>query len=134
MAAKSRIAKPRSKTTAKAKRPVVQSHSGPLSVRGLREKLGVNRRLFSRVSGFSERAIADWEADKPLSEASLQRMRELSRLQRALSGIMKQEFVGQWLSTPNAAFDGLKPLEVIERGEMDRLWRMIYQLESGTPS
>ena len=29
------------------------------------------------------------------------------------------------------AFDGLKPLEVIERGEIDRLWNMIFYLESG---
>lgn len=131
MAAKSQIAK----APGNAKRPRVEpSESRPLSVRSLREKLGVNRRLFSRVSGFSERAIADWEADKPLSQASLQRMRELARLQRALSGVVKEVFVGQWLNTPNAAFDGLKPIEVIERGEVDRIWRMIYQLESGTPS
>jgi len=34
---------------------------------------------------------------------------------------------------PTDAFDGLKPLEVIERGEVDRLWRMIYLLEAGLP-
>jgi hypothetical protein len=30
--------------------------------------------------------------------------------------------------------DGLKPLEVIERGEIDRLWNMIFHLESGVTS
>ena len=84
--------------------------------------------------GFSERAIADWEANKPLSEAPLQRMREIARLQEALSGVMRQDFVGTWLNAPNDAFDGLKPIEVIERGEIDRIWRMIYQLESGVPT
>ena len=39
-----------------------------------------------------------------------------------------------WLDTPNDAFDGLKPLEVIERGEIDRLWNMIFYLESGVTS
>ncbi len=29
------------------------------------------------------------------------------------------------------AFDGLKPLEVIEGGEIDRLWEMMYRLKSG---
>jgi hypothetical protein len=38
------------------------------------------------------------------------------------------------LDTPNDAFGGLKPLEVIERGEIDRLWNMIFYLESGVPS
>jgi hypothetical protein len=39
-----------------------------------------------------------------------------------------------WLDTPNDAFGGLKPVEVTERGEADRLWRMIYFLGSGTAS
>ena len=29
---------------------------------------------------------------------------------------------------------GLKPIEVIERGEVDRIWQMIYYLRSGVPS
>jgi DNA-binding transcriptional regulator YiaG len=106
----------------------------PLSVRQLRQRFGVSRKIFSRVVGFSERAIADWEAEKPLSEACLQRMREMSRLQQALAGVMREQYVGTWLNTPNDAFDGLKPIEVIERGEVDRVWRMVYQLESGMPT
>jgi DNA-binding transcriptional regulator YiaG len=102
-------------------------------VRALRDRFGVNRKVFSRAVGFSERAIADWEADKPLSDASRQRMQEMSRLHAALATVMKADFIGTWLTTPVEAFDGLKPLEVIERGEIDRLWRMIYQLESGIP-
>jgi hypothetical protein len=27
-----------------------------------------------------------------------------------------------------------RPIEVIERGEIDRIWRMIYQPESGVPT
>jgi len=26
------------------------------------------------------------------------------------------------------------PLQVIERGETDRIWRMVYELESGEPA
>ena len=39
-----------------------------------------------------------------------------------------------WLKAPNPAFGGSQPLLVIERGEIDRLWRIIYFLESGSPS
>ncbi len=94
----------------------------------------LSRKTFSRVVGFSERAIADWEGMKPLSDASLQRMREMIRLQKSLARVMREKFVGIWLGSPNDAFDGLKPLEVIERGEVDRIWRMIYELESGVPT
>ncbi len=47
---------------------------------------------------------------------------------------MKTASIGTWLLKPNAAFDGLKPIEVIDRGEIDRLWSMIYYLRSGSPS
>lgn len=105
-----------------------------IAVGDIRKRLGMNRQVFSRLSQFSERAIAKWEAGQPLSAPSRQRMSELNRLQQALSRVMKADFVGQWLQTPNDAFGGLKPLEVIERGEIDQLWRMIYLLESGVPS
>jgi len=59
---------------------------------------------------------------------------ELERLTKALSEVIRPDSLGKWLQSPNAAFDGLKPLEVIERGEIDRLWEMIYFLRSGVPS
>jgi len=38
------------------------------------------------------------------------------------------------MEMPNPAFDGLKPLEVWERGQEDQIWTMIYDLESGDPA
>src|SRR5438034_1220523 len=79
-------------------------------VHDIREGLGLNRKLFSRLTGYSERALADWETGKKLGEASRQRMVEMQRLQTALCQVMRPQFVGHWLQTPNEAFDGLKPL------------------------
>jgi hypothetical protein len=31
------------------------------------------------------------------------------------------------------AVDGSTPLQVVERGELDRIWRMLFDLESGQP-
>jgi DNA-binding transcriptional regulator YiaG len=104
-----------------------------MTVRELRQALRLTRRMFSRLTGFSERAIADWEAGKDLSEPTRQRMTEMQRLQQGLARVMKREFIAEWLQVPNDAFGGLKPIEVVERGEIDRLWRMIYVLESGQP-
>jgi hypothetical protein len=107
----------------------------PLSlVAALRAKFQLPRKTFSRLTGFSERAIADWEKGKAISEPGLRRMREIERLQERLGEVVASESIPQWLETPNAAFDGLKPLEVIERGEIDRLWTMIFYLESGVAS
>ena len=72
--------------------------------------------MFSRLAGFSERAIADWESGKPVSEPGLRRIKELDRFRDRLSEIVASDAIPAWLDTPNEAFDGLKPLEVIERG------------------
>jgi hypothetical protein len=68
------------------------------------------------------------------SEPGRHHIREMERLQQRLAEVVKPESIPGWLETPNAAFGGLKPLEVIERGEIDRLWNMIFYLESGVAS
>ena len=83
------------------------------------------------MAALSERAIASWEAGGEPDEPGLRRIRETERFQAKLAEVVRPEDIPQWLDTPNDAFEGLKPLEVIERGEIDRLWNMIYYLESG---
>lgn len=55
----------------------------------------------------------------------------LDRLHDALARVIDPAVIPAWLDTPNPAFDGLKPLEVVERGHIDRLWKMVFFLESG---
>jgi hypothetical protein len=62
------------------------------------------------------------------------RLREIERLQERLAEVVRGESIPQWLETPNQAFQGLKPLEIIEHGQIDRLWGMIFYLESGVAS
>ena len=73
----------------------------------------------------------DSNVHKVRREEVLRRMRETERFQTRLAELVKADAIPAWLDAPNPAFDGLKPLEVIERGEIDRLWNMIFYLESG---
>jgi hypothetical protein len=57
--------------------------------------------------------------------------RSTDKLVETLAQIMPPDHVGQWLRTPNPAFEGQPPIQVIERGESDRLWRMIFQIDAG---
>ncbi len=98
---------------------------GP-SVAGLRQSLGLTRKLFSRLTGYSERAIAEWESGKEQSDSSRQRLTEIHRLRSALAEVIPAEQIGMWLVEPNETLDGFKPLEVIERGEIDRIWRLLH--------
>jgi len=96
------------------------------SVATLRRSLGLTRKLFSRLTGYSERAIAEWEAGKEQSDSSRQRLTEIHRLRQALITVLSEEQIGEWLVEPNETLNGFKPLEVIERGEIDRIWMLLY--------
>ena len=100
----------------------------------LRFLLGMNRETFSRLVPTSVRNLANIESGKVPSEVVLRRLKELRRVVDALSEVIKKDAVGAWLSQPNEAFDGFKPIEVVERGEVDRIWQMVYFLRSGVPS
>jgi DNA-binding transcriptional regulator YiaG len=102
-------------------------------VAALRLLLAMPRIKFARLLGRTERAIMDWESGKAGPQGlSRQRLHELERLTEALRGLFKADALGEWFDTPNPAFSGLKPIEVIERGESDRLWQMIFELKAGT--
>ena len=85
---------------------------------------------FARLTGYSTRAVAGWEAGKALARPARRRIAEIGRLLKALSELMPRDQVGQWLRGPNKAFDGQTPMQVVERGEADRLWQMIHQIDA----
>ena len=86
-----------------------------------------------RLTGFSPRSVAKWSEGVLPSPKQEKALVEMDRLLDGLARVMQPEQVGQWLKSPNPAFDGSTPLQVVERGEMDRIWRMLYDLESGQP-
>jgi transcriptional regulator with XRE-family HTH domain len=104
------------------------------AVPNLREDFGLTRKTLSRLTGLSERTLASWESGNKLNEANERALTTADRLLKALAEVVRKDAIAPWLEMPNDAFGGLKPVEVMERGESDRLWRMIYQLGSGSAS
>ena len=86
---------------------------------------------FTRLVGASRRAVATWLAGNPPNRANQRNVSEMSRLFDALAEVVPASQIGSWLDIPNPAFEGSTPLQVIERGESDRLWRMIWELRIG---
>lgn len=123
---KAKVAKPKART--------VQVRPKPAKVAEFRRVLQLTQTEFARLVPISVRSLASLEAGAAPTEAIARKFVELERLEKSLAEVMRRETIGTWLKTPNPAFDGLKPLEVIERGEIDRLWSMIYFLRSGVPS
>lgn len=131
-----------SATTAK-QRPASQAISGLYGLglirRGretrleLRERLQMPRVVFGRVVNVSERTIAKVESGTERPDKLRRPYNEIYRLLAALGEVVEHESLGAWFVTPLAALDNLKPLEVVERGEADRLWELVYRLRSGMP-
>jgi Protein of unknown function (DUF2384) len=108
-------------------------NSGGAAVRDITDRFGVRRETLSRMTGFSPRAVAEWAGGKEPSAPAKKVFVETDRLLDALARLMQPKEVGHWLKEPNPAFEGSTPVQVIERGQMDRIWRMLYYAESGEP-
>ena len=121
------------KTEARVPSKQVTRPASAQLVADVRSGLGVTREMFARLTGFSVRAITGWEAGRPISEPGLRRVKEMERLRAALAEGMREEFIPHWLENPCDGLGGLKPVEVLERGEADRLWRVVLLIGSGMP-
>ena len=102
-------------------------------VNALCDTYQLKREELGRLTGFSLRALAEWAAGKLPSQPARRRLQEVRRLLDALGRIVNLQKIPKWLHQPNAAFERLTPLQVIELGEIDRLWAMIYDIQSGQP-
>jgi hypothetical protein len=97
----------------------------------LRDRLQMPRVMFGRLVNVSERTIAKVETEAQEVEKLRRPYNEVFRLYQALSEVVQPDSLSGWFKNPNDALDGLKPIEVIERGEIDRLWDLVYRLRSG---
>ena len=135
-----RQAKTRQKTPVRPKKPMARSVKAVTrpttltAVGKLRGRLLLTQAEFARLLAVSVRSLVTLEGGTAPLGPVARRLTELERLTIALSEVIKKDSLGKWLQTPNPAFGGSKPLEVIERGESDRLWEMVYFLRSGVPS
>lgn len=138
MAVQVQVKAPRQKRRAKPKSGEAVGAGGtsaqaPLTSK-LRRQLRLSQPIFARLLSTSVRSLASLENGGAPTEPVSRRLTELARLSKALSEVIREDSLGKWLQTPNEAFDRLKPLEVIEHGETDRIWSMIYFLRSGVPA
>ncbi len=144
-------AKPRRKTTRKTTRtstritrkldPVRAQHlaqapvpaASKVTARSLREQLGMTRPVFARIAGVSERTVAGWESGSQPSTAGARSLSQLRAVVAACERVVQADYVGTWLVTPNEALGGLKAIECIERGETERVLRVLFFWEAGIP-
>lgn len=92
---------------------------------------GIRQTTEARLLGVSTKTASMLRGGKTPTPQVARRLTELKRLLRALAEVVDEDFVAEWIETPNDVLGGLKPLEVIERGEVDRIWQIVYALRAG---
>jgi DNA-binding transcriptional regulator YiaG len=103
----------------------------PKAIRELCREVNITIDTFTRLIGASRRTVATWLAGDPPNRANQRNVSEMFRLFEALAEVVPASQIGPWLESPNPAFEGSTPVQVIERGESDRLWRIIWELRMG---
>ena len=113
------------------KRP--RSPASISELRTLRQRYGLSQLLLSRLLDVSVRTVSAAESQPGAPPALRRGLTQTSRMCEALADVMTAAFVGRWLDQPNEMLGGLKPVEAIERGQLDLVWQVIHGLRSGSP-
>jgi hypothetical protein len=97
----------------------------------LAKDAGMNYDMLAKALSVSRRSISGWLSGQEPERINQVRIKEFGRLVAELRGIIKPEKLKTWWSQPVENFGGSTPLQVLERGETDRLWRMIWEIREG---
>jgi hypothetical protein len=93
----------------------------------LRSLLAMSRDDFCRLLNVSVRTLADVEYCRNQGEKLRRPYAELARLCLALSRLMPVEALRGWFTVPVARYGGMKVVDIIQRGEIDRLWEIVFR-------
>lgn len=112
-------------------RPVPRQSIATNESKDLRQQYALSQHLLARLLGVSVRTISTLESGTAPTGQVRRNLTQVSRLCAALAEAMLPRFVGEWLDQPNEMLGGLKPVEAIERGQIDRVWQVAEGLRSG---
>ena|SRR5690242_11590042 len=101
-------------------------------LRDLRRRYSLSQALLARMLDLSLRTLSGAESAATLPAQMRRSATQAARLCAALGEAMQPAFVGRWLDQPNELLGGLKPVEAIERGQIDLVWQIAEGLRSGS--
>src|SRR5688572_6622045 len=95
----------------------------PLQPRDLRDVLRLSRERLARLIGVSAKTVERWEAKpvRPARDDVRARMAQLHEIARLGAAVYTREGLADFLDAPLAEWGGLTALQLIERGEADRV-------------
>lgn len=97
--------------------------AAPIQPRDLRAAFRLSRERLARLIGVSAKTVERWEAKptRPARDEIRARMAQLHQIADLGATVYTRERLADFLDAPLAEFDGLTPLQLIERGQADRV-------------
>ena len=95
----------------------------PIQPRDLREAFRLSRERLARLVGVTAKTVERWEAKptRPARDETRVRMAQLREIAELGATVYTADGLGGFLEAPLAEFGGLTALQLIERGEADRV-------------
>ena len=121
---------PSKRKTAAAHR---QKQTARNELRDLRRRYSSSQALLARLLDVSLRTLSGAESAAAVRARMRRSVTQTLRLCDVLAEAMQPSFVGHWLDQPNQMLGNLKPVEAIERGQIDLVWQIAEGLRSGSP-
>ncbi len=103
-----------------------------LDVSALRHALGLTQKQMAMASRVSERTIQYWEEYGPSTHGE-KRLRDLIELHQTLGDYIKPGEIKIWLNSPNEAFEGKPPIDLILDGRPRDVLLEFRRLQTGEP-
>lgn len=97
--------------------------------------LGMTREEIAEATGRSVRTVSRWRPDaadhaQARGEAAVI-LRRLGRLQYLLDDLVGRDEAHRWLRSPNKAFTGEAPIDLITSGRLERVVSVLEALADG---
>ena len=107
-----------------------------VSVRGIREALGISRERIGRLLNLTSGTIARLEraGRLPSGVAAVTRLAQIQEVVELGLVVFTPDGFTRFMSAPAPSFRGLTPLQLIERGEAEQLFGALASLHEGNPS
>jgi hypothetical protein len=96
----------------------------PFDLTSIRSELGLSRERMARLLDVSAKTIERWErrGDAPSATADRQRLLQIREILDLGRIVYTDEGLHLFLTTPMPVFDGATALQMIERGEGERVY------------
>lgn len=71
--------------------------------------------------GVSDRAVRDWEREKPLRRGNEEKLHAIRQIVLLLDDSLSRRGVGQWFRAHSRLLDGRRPLDVLAEGRYEEV-------------